>query len=736
MSIRVWVICFIGINAIRLPAQQRQLDSLVRMEKIYLTEDTVRAKLLTDLARGFYGVSPRTGLEYADKAIALADKLGDKKFLAGAYSAKGSNKMALSDYATALDYYQKALAINERTGNQRGIANNFNNIGVIYQSIFEYPKALEYYHKTLTINEQIGNKTGLTNVLGNIGNIYNELRDYTKAIEYYQRALTISESTGNMQSQSGILVNIGNVYTRLADFPKALEYKQRALAISEKLGNQPGVANNLSNIGNVYAQLSDYPKALQYHQQALAINENIQDKKGIAANLSGIGTVHLSQKNYALAAEFAQKARDLAHSIGFLSTESEALLNLSKIYEATNRYDSAHSAYRQFILLRDSMDNVEVQKQVTKKTLQFEFSKTADSLQQQQLLTDAKLNQQILLAAKQQQELMLKQNSIDLANKEKALQHLAYLKSQADLQYAQSQTRAKEEQLTLAENEKKLQATRVNLQQAQLQLKDRELQSQKTQRVFYLAGIALLALLSFFIFRNYKNQQKSNRIISLEKQKSDDLLRNILPNEVALELKESGKALARNYDEVTVLFTDFVDFTKFSENSSPQQLVSELHACFKAFDEIMEKHGLEKIKTIGDAYMAVSGLPLPDVQHARKAALAALDIQRYIRDRQRTQPDGFDIRIGLNSGPVVAGIVGVKKFAYDIWGDTVNTASRMESSSEPGKINISGTTYTLLKQDFQCVHRGRITAKNKGEIDMYFLEDTSSSVHKFVEQST
>ena len=327
-----------------------------------------------------------------------------------------------------------------------------------------------------------------------------------------------------------------------------------------------------------------------------------------------------------------------------------------------------------------------------------------------------------MLATKQQQELTIKQNAIVLANKERALQHLAFLKAQADLQFSQSETKAKEEQLVLAENERQLQATQVRLQQAQLQLKDKELQSQKTQRSFYLGGIALLALLSFFIFRNFKNQQRSNTLIRLEKQKTDDLLRNILPNEVADELKEKGEALARQYDEVTVLFTDFVDFTKISEHLSPRQLVSELHDCFKAFDDIIERHGLEKIKTIGDAYMAVSGLPLPDARHACNAARAALDIQRYIRQRQETHPAGFDIRIGLNSGPVVAGIVGVKKFAYDIWGDTVNTAARMESGSEPGKINISGATYSLIQGEFDCVYRGKVTAKNKGDIDMYFLE--------------
>ncbi len=722
MKTGIWILGILAICSIRLQAQQRQLDSLLGLEKSYRNADTVRAKLLGDIARLYYSIDPERGLEFADQAIALASQTGDKKNLAGAYSARGTNKMAFNDYFAALDNYQKALAINTGIGNRQGIANNLNNIGWVYYSIFDFPKALDNYQKTLTINEQLGNKTGMVNSLGNIGNIYSDLKDYAKAIEYYQRALTISENLGNLQSQSGLLVNIGNVYTQLADFPKALEYKQKALAISEKLNHAPGIANNLANIGNVYLQMNKPGQALPYHEKALAINEQLQNKNRIAANLAGIAAVYLQQKNYPKATEYAQKARDLARGIGLMNTESEALQTLTAIYEATEKFDSAYSSYREFVALRINIDNVEIQKQVTKKTLQYEFSRTEDSLKRQQLLTDAKLNEQILLAAKQQQELALKQKTIDLANKERQLQHLAYLKSQADLQYEQSQNRIKAEQLALAENEKKLQGTQVNLQKTQLQLKDKELQSQKNQRIFYLGSIALLALLSFFIFRNFKNQQKSNAIIRLEKQKSDDLLRNILPDEVASELKESGAAEAKQYEMVTVLFTDFVNFTTLSEKQTPRQLVSELHECFKAFDAIIEQHGLEKIKTIGDAYMAVSGLPVPNARHASNAAQAALDIRAFVQQRRQTHPETFDIRIGLHSGPVVAGIVGVKKFAYDIWGDTVNTAARMESSSEPGKINISSATYTLLQHEFQCEPRGKVMAKNKGEVEMYFLE--------------
>lgn len=688
----------LGWSTVRLSAQQPSLDSLLRREKTYLQPDTTRANLLIDLARAHYGASTARGLEFADKAIALAETLSDKKFLARAHGVKGNFKMAQGEYTQALDCYNKALSLNQRLGNRPGMANNLVNIGSVYYSMVQYPRALEFYQQALTLYEKTGQDLGMANCLGNLGNIYNELRDYPQALAFYQRALHLSEKTGNATSLSGLLVNIGNVYTQLADYPKALEFKQRALALSEKSGNKPRIANNLSNIGNVYTQMADYPQALRFHQRALAINESIGDKKGMAANLAGISSVYLLQQDIPLAVEFARRARSLARSQGLLNTECEALQNLSKLYEATGRFDSAFLAFQRFVVLRDSITNVDVQKQVTKKTLQYEFGKTQDSLRQQQLLTDARLSRQ----------------------------RLAYLKTQAELQYEQSQNKIKADQLAMAENAQQLQSTQVNLQQTQLQLQGEALQSQRRQRVYYLGTIALLALLSFFVFRNFINQQRSNRIIRLEKQKSDELLRNILPDEVADELKAKGEARARQYEAVTVLFTDFVDFTRASERQSPEQLVRELHTCFKAFDEIIERHGLEKIKTIGDAYMAVSGLPLPNDQHAQQAARAALDIRQYIRQRQSLQPGSFEIRIGLSSGPVVAGIVGVKKFAYDIWGDTVNTAARMESASAPGRINISGATYAQLEGEFRCVHRGKVEAKHKGEVDMYFLEGESA----------
>lgn len=246
-------------------------------------------------------------------------------------------------------------------------------------------------------------------------------------------------------------------------------------------------------------------------------------------------------------------------------------------------------------------------------------------------------------------------------------------------------------------------------------------------------GIVIYFSMQFFVksvIRDGRLLQENNLVLSNtlgelkhEKQKSDDLLLNILPAEIAEELKAKGTTTARHYDNVTVLFTDFVNFTKASENMGAQALIDELHTCFKVFDDITAKYNIEKIKTIGDAYLAVCGLPTADAKHAENIVGAAIEIIRYMQARQaKLGNNAFKIRIGIHSGSVVAGIVGVKKFAYDIWGDTVNTAARMEQNSESGKINISQTAYELVKDKFPCTYRGEIEAKGKGVMKMYFVE--------------
>ena len=223
-----------------------------------------------------------------------------------------------------------------------------------------------------------------------------------------------------------------------------------------------------------------------------------------------------------------------------------------------------------------------------------------------------------------------------------------------------------------------------------------------------------------------KEIEKQKEIIEAAKLQSDSLLLNILPGEIADELKKFGKSYARKHDQVSVLFADIKGFTSIAEKLTPVKLVTQLDEVFGAFDNIIAKHGMEKIKTIGDAYMCACGLPLADNENAIKSVNAALDMQQFIKEfgaaNKIQNLPVFEIRIGIHTGPLVAGVVGLKKFAYDIWGDAVNLASQMEQHSEPGKVNISGETYSLVKNYFNCTYRGKIETKSKGEVDMYFVD--------------
>ncbi|HEY7544042.1 MAG TPA: adenylate/guanylate cyclase domain-containing protein [Blastocatellia bacterium] len=216
------------------------------------------------------------------------------------------------------------------------------------------------------------------------------------------------------------------------------------------------------------------------------------------------------------------------------------------------------------------------------------------------------------------------------------------------------------------------------------------------------------------------------RDLNLERKKSDRLLLNILPESIAEELKREDRVEPLHYDSASVLFTDFVGFTRIAEGLTCQDLIAELDNCFCQFDRIAKKHGLEKIKTIGDAYMAAGGLPAPSLTHAVDCVLAGLEIARCMEEMAKkkaadSQPY-WQVRIGIHTGHLVAGVIGREKFSYDVWGDTVNTASRMESSGAAGRVNISSETYKRVKEFFECEHRGKVSAKNKGEIDMYFVK--------------
>lgn len=275
----------------------------------------------------------------------------------------------------------------------------------------------------------------------------------------------------------------------------------------------------------------------------------------------------------------------------------------------------------------------------------------------------------------------------------------------------------------------------LNLQQTNLELQNATLQNEQSKYVFILMGagvlfVVLLALLNYFRFRAKKRLsnklEQQNQIIEEERQRSDELLLNILPANIAEELKEKGKATARKFNEASILFADFKNFTRISTQLTPEKLVEEIDRTFRAFDNIISHYeDIEKIKTVGDAYICASGLvnrkTIPS-----NLIKAALEMQEYLDDikqeKIRLNEPFFEARIGIHSGPIVAGVVGLKKFAYDIWGDTVNIAARMESNCEPGRVNVSETTYRLIKYNYNCQYRGKVAAKGKGMIDMYYVQ--------------
>lgn len=334
---------------------------------------------------------------------------------------------------------------------------------------------------------------------------------------------------------------------------------------------------------------------------------------------------------------------------------------------------------------------------------------------------------------KAKRELQLKQAELQNTQQLIELAKLELAQTDSLLQSAEMRNRIILEEKRKQEDSLVILKKEQQVNELQLKAQKLELQAQQAKTRLYIIVAAISLSLFSIIGVLFASRQKTlrelhakNQIIEEEKKRSDELLLNVLPEEVMHELKASGRTQARNYPNATVLFADIKGFTKISEKLSPDELIEALDTYFERFDKVIEKYGIEKIKTIGDAYVCAGGIPSKNICKPETVVKAALEFQDEVAklriEREKLGKQTFEFRIGLHTGPLIAGVIGVKKFAYDIWGDTVNMAARMQQESEAGKVNISQDTYELVKDSFACVHRGKHDAKNKGEVDMYFVE--------------
>ena len=555
--------------------------------------------------------------------------------------------------------------------------------------------------------------------------------DYAAALEYLEQCLATAKEMGDRKREANTYSNMSNVYRNLGDLPLALAQLQKSRTIDTELDNTEGLAGTFNNIGTIHTELGDMPKALEHYERSAALYEELANVKGRAQALMNLGATHLEMGERPQAMEEFLLSLDLYRELGRKLEMGMAFNNLGRTYgelgrdkEAFTALDSAYALFsalgsqRQLArnhyyrgqLLLDKGNAAEAKVECAKGLA---IARTMGLLQQRKecseclMLAYERLGD-LANAFRAQKEYMQVGDSLDDLNNSKEVMRLDLQRQFQERQIADSLDNVRQ---------------RYEADLAYTKQIGRE---REQRNIFLFSGIGVL-LLAGGLWNRLRYTRRSRAAIQREKDRSDELLHNILPEEVAAELKEKGHADAKHFDEVTILFTDFKGFTEVSERLSPADLVAELNVCFKAFDRIVDRYRIEKIKTIGDAYMAAGGVPEPRPGAALDAVLAALDMQAFMQQRHvervKAGLPAFQMRVGIHTGPVVAGIVGTRKFQYDIWGDTVNTASRMESSGTVGEVNISEATYTLVcdAEHLRFTPRGRVQAKGKGELEMYFV---------------
>jgi len=592
-------------------------------------------------------------------------------------------------YTEALKLNQENLKYNEKSAPDQK-ANTLLALGFLYKEVKEYPKSLKAIREAIYIYEQSPQKYELGDVYRQLAEAFENTAQADSAYFYYKKGIESFKKDGDNNSAANLLNYLAIVKEKEGKLAEAQQFSEEAMRLVDKSS-------------------STY-QVFQHRRLFNQLNQRLKDSEGR----------NLSQQEQADLLKILRETEEVNEHWKKIYPQYEETNYLSiyqllaKGFQAAGRAEEAVPYLTKSLALKDSLYNIDKLKEFSELEASINLEKERSKILFEEATKRLKIEKEMELASLRH-EYDRKQAAAKTEEERQKLIHEEELKrKEIEIKYAAEQKAIalkfeQEKQIAQIEQEKKD------------ALANAELQSARNVRNLSALGVGLATLLLGITSWSYFQKRKDNKRIALEKSKSDELLLNILPLEVAEELKEKGTTSAQLHDEVSVLFTDFVNFTANAERIGVQELLNELNECFTAFDQIMERYGLEKIKTIGDAYLAVSGLPASNPQHAKNAILAAKDILAFVQERRARKANALDIRIGINSGPVVAGIVGVKKFAFDIWGDAVNTAARMEQNSMPGKINISASTYQLVKNDFDCVARGTIQTKGKGAIEMYFV---------------
>ena len=607
------------------------------------------------------------------------------------------------DLDTAFSIAQGLLELSQRIRYEPGIGNAYNSMGVARWYTGEYPDAKHYHELALEARTRAGNRSDMAASWHNLGLVDDDQGDFPGALRYYLQALKLYEADGDDDGVAQEHGMIAVIHYNQKNYQEALAENHLTLEIRKRLNDPWGLSETYSNMGLCYLGLKDYAEVDHYYGLALELRERIDDQQGLAISYNNYGDLYREQGRYAEALASFDRALAIDERLGYRKAVADVLLGKAHVYEAQGQLHKARGEQLRSLQVAEELGAADHQQLVlgflaaTSARLGDHVSAYAYRLRYD-ALTDSIFNQQRTRSLVQQQ--------------------MRYEFGRQ--QFADSLLHVQQQQAT--------------------QLK---LERERTQRNLLLVMGCVAVIFGTFSYRQRRRTQKALR-------RSDELLLNILPQEVAEELKTKGHAEARHFETATILFTDFKGFTEASEKLSPQELVEELNTCFKAFDEIITARGIEKIKTIGDAYMCAGGLPDPKTSSPADVVHAALEMQAFMTIRKKERDAQglpvFEMRLGIHAGPVMAGIVGVKKFQYDIWGDTVNTASRMESNGEVGQVNISEATYRLISSQlavggsqlsgtelptadcqrpttnaFTFTPRGKVLVKGKGEMEMYFV---------------